>query len=105
MVVPTHGAAPGPAEGTVLGRLSPRSGMAVTFTSGWENKHFVEPILSGIRYALPAFFTTRPKEEAAAQHPFDDDAAVAEALWRAALWPQTQEDADMLRLRWHELLA
>ena len=33
---------------------------AVFFSSGWENMHRVAPVLSGTRFAVPAFFVTRP---------------------------------------------
>uniref|UniRef100_A0A7S4EIH1 Fe2OG dioxygenase domain-containing protein n=1 Tax=Pseudo-nitzschia australis TaxID=44445 RepID=A0A7S4EIH1_9STRA len=43
----------------------PTRGSAVIFSSGWENMHEVEKITSGIRYAVPCFFTTCPVPEAA----------------------------------------
>lgn len=43
----------------------PTKGSAVIFSSGWENMHEVEKITSGVRYAVPAFFTTCPVPEAA----------------------------------------
>mmetsp|Transcript_26376 Transcript_26376/g.38593 ORF Transcript_26376/g.38593 Transcript_26376/m.38593 type:complete len:645 (+) Transcript_26376:241-2175(+) len=39
---------------------SPQRGAAVIFSSGWENMHEVEKITSGVRYAVPCFFTTCP---------------------------------------------
>ena len=39
-------------------RLPPMQGRAVLFSSGWENAHFVDEVDSGVRWALPAFFTT-----------------------------------------------
>ena len=38
----------------------PTRGAAVIFSSGWENLHEVEKITSGVRYAIPCFFTTCP---------------------------------------------
>lgn len=38
----------------------PKTGSAVIFSSGWENMHEVEQITSGVRYAVPCFFTTCP---------------------------------------------
>ena len=46
---------------------SPTKGSAVIFSSGWENLHQVEPLRSGVRLAIPAFFTTCPVPEQAYQ--------------------------------------
>lgn len=43
----------------------PTRGSAVIFSSGWENLHEVEKITSGVRYAVPCFFTTCPVPDAA----------------------------------------
>lgn len=51
--------------GRTLTPYVPTRGSAVIFSSGWENMHEVEKITSGIRYAVPAFFTTCPVPEAA----------------------------------------
>jgi hypothetical protein len=51
--------------GRKLTPYSPTRGAAVIFSSGWENMHEVEKITSGVRYAVPCFFTTCPVPEAA----------------------------------------
>jgi hypothetical protein len=51
--------------GRKLTPFSPKRGAAVIFSSGWENMHEVEKITSGVRYAVPCFFTTCPVPEAA----------------------------------------
>ena len=51
--------------GRELTPFHPSRGAAVIFSSGWENMHEVEKITSGIRYAVPAFFTTCPVPDAA----------------------------------------
>jgi len=51
--------------GRKLTPFSPTRGAAVIFSSGWENMHEVEKITSGVRYAVPCFFTTSPVPEAA----------------------------------------
>jgi hypothetical protein len=51
--------------GRKLTPFHPTRGAAVIFSSGWENMHEVETITSGIRYAVPCFFTTCPVPEAA----------------------------------------
>ena len=51
--------------GRVLTPYHPTRGAAVIFSSGWENMHEVEKITSGVRYAVPAFFTTCPVPDAA----------------------------------------
>jgi len=43
----------------------PSKGACVLFSSGWENMHEVEKLTSGIRYAVPSFFTTCPVPEGA----------------------------------------
>ena len=50
--------------GRVLTPYSPTRGAAVIFSSGWENMHEVEKITSGVRYAVPCFFTTCPVPQA-----------------------------------------
>ncbi|CAB9513682.1 2-oxoglutarate and iron-dependent oxygenase domain containing 3 [Seminavis robusta] len=44
--------------------FAPTRGAAAIFSSGWENMHEVEKITSGIRYAVPCFFTTCPVPQA-----------------------------------------
>lgn len=51
--------------GRILNPYHPKKGAAVIFTSGWENMHEVEKITSGVRFAVPAFFTTCPVPEMA----------------------------------------
>jgi len=51
--------------GRKLTPFHPTRGAAVIFSSGWENMHEVEKITSGVRYAVPCFFTTCPVPEAA----------------------------------------
>ena len=51
--------------GRVISPFKPVKGAAVIFSSGWENMHEVEPLISGTRYAVPCFFTTCPVPEAA----------------------------------------
>lgn len=51
--------------GRVLTPFHPTRGSAVIFSSGWENMHEVEKITSGVRYAVPCFFTTCPVPDAA----------------------------------------
>ncbi len=51
--------------GRKLTPFHPTRGSAVIFSSGWENMHEVERITSGVRYAVPAFFTTCPVPEIA----------------------------------------
>lgn len=52
-------------EGRIFTPFHPTRGAAVIFSSGWENMHEVEKITSGVRYAVPCFFTTCPVPEAA----------------------------------------
>lgn len=56
----------------------PSRGAGVIFSSGWENMHEVEKITSGVRYAVPCFFTTCPVpdvayEQMAVGKPKNDD--------------------------------
>lgn len=53
--------------GRTLTPFHPSRGAAVIFSSGWENMHEVEKITSGVRYAVPCFFTTCAVPEAAYQ--------------------------------------
>jgi hypothetical protein len=54
--------------GRKLTPFHPSRGAAVIFSSGWENMHEVQKITSGIRYAVPCFFTTCPVPDAAYEH-------------------------------------
>jgi len=44
---------------------APKRGSAVIFSSGWENMHEVNQITSGVRHAVPCFFTTCKVPDAA----------------------------------------
>lgn len=90
-------------DNRVLTALSPTSGSAVIFSSGWENMHEVEPLISGTRFAVPVFFCTlleRPEAEVAG-----DDAAIAQELWRTLMDPQSADDFRGFMKNWHCLLA
>ena len=109
---PPPGADPS-AERSLL-RLEPRAGTAVVFSSGWENMHFVEPLESGRRFAVPAFFCTSAEADCEHANRYwpdgqtdwrQDDTAIAEALWRSALMPEREEDFRWFMARWHALLA
>ena len=91
-------------DGRVLSPLSPSRGLAVFFSSGWENMHQVAPVLSGTRFAVPAFFVTKAAD-ADATADIDDDAATADALWRSLLRPESEADFKQIFARWHALLA
>lgn len=52
-------------SGRTLVPYNPTKGAAVIFSSGWENMHEVEKITSGVRYAVPCFFTMCPVPDAA----------------------------------------
>ena len=87
----------------VLTPLSPTLGSAVVFSSGWENMHQVEPLVSGTRFALPAFFVTTaepPEVEAPV-----DAAAMADELLRSLVDPRSAEDFKRFMRKWHCLLA
>jgi len=88
----------------VLTPLSPSRGAAVIFSSGWENMHEVEPLVSGTRFAVPSFFGTHPARPEDEFAPGDDD-VVADELWRTLLSPEETADFRQFMLRWHALLA
>lgn len=98
------------ARGLVLSRIAPHAGLAIGFSSGWENRHLVTPPTAGCRYAMPAFFVTRPDGDehsiaggaAAVAH---DDAEIADTLWRTALRPESEADFQDFLTQWHRLLA
>ena len=95
-----------PAAVTPVREVTPVAGAALTFSSGWENPHAVAPLHAGCRYALPAFFRTSPA--AAAESGGEArvaDAERAQALWRSALWPQSEEAVRDLFRHWHAILA
>lgn len=97
-----------PEESTrTLRPMAPSIGSALIFSSGWENMHEVSPLLSGTRFAVPAFFRTQPVEQAWLQTGFEavDDAAIARELWRTILSPQSGRDVQQFMLNWHALLA
>ena len=83
----------------VLTPLSPQRGAAIIFSSGWENMHVVEPLVSGERIAVPSFFTTQ-KPEGVTGPPDDPD-----ALWQAFLTPDSAGDVRSFMFHWHELMA
>eukprot|EP00966_Prymnesium_polylepis_P275592 6367612-Prymnesium_polylepis.1 len=66
--------------------------------------HRVEPLVSGCRIAVPAFFVTKHPEPPAAPA---SDADVAEALWRTLLMPQSEDDFKQFMApgSWHRLLC
>lgn len=94
----------------LISPLSPKHGTAVIFSSGWENMHFVEPVTTGCRFALPAFFVTRAEpsrrleQQAGAVRRAADDRAIADALWRA-LMPESEHDVRQLVMDWHLIFA
>jgi len=96
--------APAPDAERVLTPLSPSRGSAVIFSSGWENMHEVEPLVSGTRFAVPSFFGTHPARPEDEFAPGDDD-VVADELWRTLLSPEETADFRQFMLRWHALLA
>ena len=90
----------------VLTPLIPSIGSAVIFSSGWENMHEVLPLVSGTRFAVPAFFRTQPARQAgAASLGTGNDAAIAEELWTTIMQPTSGKDVQQFMLNWHELLA
>ena len=93
---------PGEGEPRRLTRLPPIRGRALVFSSGWENLHFVDRVLSGTRVALPAVFTTHPPrlEYGLTFRTMDDDERT-EAVWRHI----TRDDSAQLMSRWHALLV
>ena len=67
--------------------------------------HQVAPVESGTRFAVPAFFVTRPPSAADDDAADDDDAATADALWRSLLRPDSEAAFKDLFRRWHAILA
>ena len=93
-------------EPRVITPLSPSKGSAVIFSSGWENMHEVEPLVSGTRFAVPSFFTTRPEPAEFAQWTAEHDAAgIADEMWRTLLQPESAEGPKFFMDKWHCLLA
>ena len=98
-----------------LEEVAPVIGSAIAFSSGWENPHQVQPLTSGCRYAVPAFFATTCEEVAApttsrsgdrdVASPLKDDATRAQALWRTALWPESEDDFRELWIQWHAIFG
>lgn len=84
--------------------LAPSRGAAIIFSSGWENMHEVDPLESGTRFAIPSFFTTCPAPPEIAAAP-EDDAAIADELWRNLLVVDDVSDFRNFMARWHGLLA
>ena len=65
----------------------------------------VEPLISGSRIAVPAFFTTQPPpEELLADVPVGD-AAIADALRRTLVSPESVAQYREFVMLWHRLLA
>ena len=62
-------------------------------------------LISGTRFAVPAFFVTKAADTDAAAADDDDDAATADALWRSLLRPESEADFKQIFARWHALLA
>jgi hypothetical protein len=100
--------------------IHPQSGSALAFSSGWENLHRVEALISGKRVAIPFVFTThddkqtkrpgnadqvfhippwRPKRKDA----LDDDARAEEMVRLFQL--KTEEEYLELKSKWHHLFA
>ena len=67
----------------LLERFPTRRGRAMLFSSGWENVHFVDRISSGVRFAMPIFFSTSAEEHEA---PSDDMPTIEDccAYWSGA---------------------
>ena len=65
--------------------------------------HEVEPLRSGLRIAVPAFFTTHPAKPPSAATA--DDGAIAQELWRTLLCPESPSDFKEFQMNWHDLLA
>ncbi|KAL3892715.1 MAG: hypothetical protein SGPRY_014858 [Prymnesium sp.] len=99
-----HYSDPYPGGGRVEHPISPHKGLALIFSSGWENPHFVKPVLSGCRFAVPAFFETRSPASPSPDPPLKEGEE-AEALWRMGLMPQTIEDCNQLLCHWHRIFA
>ncbi len=102
-------------SGRTLTPINPMKGNAVIFSSGWENMHEVETITSGIRYAVPCFFTTCPVPDAAytqmhvGKPKTDDDIADD---WLHLLLAHRQESpleatgrVKELLMKWHYMCA
>eukprot|EP00322_Chrysochromulina_rotalis_P017771 CAMPEP_0115884704 /NCGR_PEP_ID=MMETSP0287-20121206/30266_1 /TAXON_ID=412157 /ORGANISM="Chrysochromulina rotalis, Strain UIO044" /LENGTH=62 /DNA_ID=CAMNT_0003341039 /DNA_START=297 /DNA_END=482 /DNA_ORIENTATION=- len=61
--------------------------------------HYVEPVLSGCRFAVPAFFETH-KNALPWEADLADDTARADALWSLALWPEEAAGPQRLLREW-----
>ena len=101
-------------KGRVITPFSPTRGAAVIFSSGWENMHEVEQLISGTRFAVPCFFTTCPVPQAAYDGcggvPSDDE-AIADDLQHLLLDKKSETPSASagrvkeLLMKWHMLLA
>lgn len=89
----------------VITRLEPSAGSANIFSSGWENMHEVEPLESGTRFAMPAFFTTCPPEMPELAEVPADAEGIADVLWNTLLAPEETADFRNFMVKWHGLLA
>ena len=85
--------------------LSPTKGAAVVFSSGWENMHEVDPLVSGKRFAVPAFFTTLPDGPPTDAGELYEPQAIADELWRSLLNPESADDPRTLIMKWHSIMA
>lgn len=98
------GAQDGEEAGRVLTPRSPTKGSAVIFSSGWENLHQVEPLRSGVRLAIPAFFTTCPVPPELLEPPADNE-AIARSLHSGLIEPEDVGAFRRFMMNWHSLLA
>lgn len=90
-----------PSGEPILSRVKPKTGLTVLFSSGWENPHIVEKVVSGCRFAVPTFFVTTPEHPRLA---LADDRESADAL-RMILRPKTTNDYKQFMNHWHRILA
>lgn len=101
--------------GRKLSPFHPTKGAAVIFSSGWENMHEVEKITSGVRYAVPCFFTTCPVPEAAYDQMVQGKPKTNEEIaddWLHLLLAHRQESpmesvgrVKELLMKWHYMCA
>jgi hypothetical protein len=47
----------------IIDTIEPKMGRLITFTSGWENPHFLNRVTSGERHLLSFWFTCNPRAE------------------------------------------
>lgn len=97
--------------GRELTPFHPTRGSAAIFSSGWENMHEVTQITSGIRYAVPCFFTTCPVPETAYEQMMvgkpKSDEAIADDWLHLLLAHRAEEPMESvgrvkeLLMKWH----